>query len=148
MFPLQSSLDANECTEVIRRWCEQLISSKYYSDQQTAIKMYLSRRQFSRVLRNLDRLFDLKAFPFALICVAAQLIDIDDNQELLEQIFDAFVSRFFGLNEEQLVRLKRDNSQFVIESGGDSVGEQFPKWLGSTEYEETLRQCWSMFQGK
>lgn len=146
----KANLDANECTEIIRRWCEQLIASKYYSDQQTAIKMYLSRRQFSRVLRSLNRLSELKAFPFALVCVAAQLIEIQDYQDLLEEIFDTFVIRFFGYDETQLASLKGDGDQSTLHSadGGDSGDPTLSDSSRQSNYEEVLRQCWAMFSGK
>ena len=143
-------MDANECTEIIRRWCEQLIASKYYSDQQTAIKMYLSRRQFSRVLRSLNRLSELKAFPFALVCVAAQLIEIQDYQDLLEEIFDTFVIRFFGYDDTQLASLKGDGDQSTLHfaDGGDSGDPTLSDSSRQNNYEEVLRQCWAMFSGK
>lgn len=134
----------NECTEVIRRWCELLISSKNFLDQQTAIKMYLSRRQFSRVLRSLNRLSDLKAFPFALICVASQLIDIDANRDVLEEIFDRFATRFFDYDSQLLAKLKSDIEENLLSNEGDS-GQLVSEEANS---ETTLRQCWFLFTGK
>ena len=130
-----------------------MIGSKYNSDQQTAIKMYLSRRQFSRVLRSLNRLSELKAFPFAVVCVAAQLIEIEDYKDLLEEIFDGFVTRFFDYDQTRLASLKvfDSNTVSVISDGGDFATEQSDEPTENTtqsKLDATLRQCWTLFSGK
>ena len=119
--------------------------------------MYLSRRQFSRVLRSLNRLSELKAFPFALICVAAQLIEIHDYKDLLEEIFDTFVTRFFGYDEARLASLKSgvtcnqvDHTATDISDGGDTGEQQCEDGrapLPPNTHDDTLRQCWSLFSG-
>lgn len=109
--------------------------------------MYLSRRQFSRVLRSLNRLSELKAFPFAIVCVAAQLIDIQDYQDLLEEIFDTFVVRFFGYDEAQLANLKSDQP-ISSTDGGDSIDPTLSDSSKRSDHEDVLRQCWIMFSGK
>lgn len=123
----------------MRRWCEHLLSSKCTSDQQTAVKMYLSRRQFSRVLRTLNRLGDLKAFPFAVICIGAQLIDIEANRDILEEIFDRFVSFFFDFDAFALSNIKNGS---LSHEGGDVCNSTIDKDISLS-----LQNCWSFFTG-
>lgn len=91
----------------MRRWCDYLISSKRYYDQQTALKIYLSRRQFSRVLRALNQFGDCKSFPLAIICIGAQLIDFDANMDCMEKIFRNFVNYFY--DESMFEKMKNSN---------------------------------------
>ncbi|KAH9517429.1 WD repeat-containing protein 11 [Dermatophagoides farinae] len=121
----KSSLDGNECTEIMRRWCDYLISSKRYYDQQTALKIYLSRRQFSRVLRALNQFGDCKSFPLAVICIGAQLIDMDANMDCIENIFRNFANHFF--DDESLFEKIKDSNCLNI------------------DIDDSLKKCWALF---
>ncbi|XP_027197476.2 WD repeat-containing protein 11-like [Dermatophagoides pteronyssinus] len=120
----KSSLDGNECTEIMRRWCDYLISSKRYYDQQTALKIYLSRRQFSRVLRALNQFGDCKSFPLAIICIGAQLIDFDANMDCMEKIFRNFVNYFY--DESMFEKMKNSNCLNIDD-------------------DDDMKTCWTLF---
>ncbi|OTF74578.1 hypothetical protein BLA29_001184 [Euroglyphus maynei] len=118
----KSSLDGNECTDIMRRWCDYLISSKRYYDQQTALKIYLSRRQFSRVLRALNQFGDCKSFPLAVICIGAQLIDMDANIDCMENIFRNFINYFYDdYGESIFEKMKDENFLNIYDDDDDNI---------------------------
>lgn len=133
-------MDGNECTEVMRRWCEYLIASKRFLDKQTALKIYLSRRQFSRVLRASNSLSELKSFQLAVLCIGAQLIDIDVNLDCLETIFYKMADYFFGPYDRQ------QWSQLLQQPANNITNDDDNNSDAIIDYDIVLLQkCWNLF---
>ncbi len=71
----------------MRRWAEHLISQ---NDLKTALLVFLSFKQFSKVILTLSKFDVEKAVLFASVCIKRDLINIDENQVILEEIFDNY----------------------------------------------------------
>lgn len=82
----------------------------------------------------MNRIGDLKAFPFALMCIVAQLIDVDANRDLLEEVFDKFVHYFVDDCAEVGEMIKATDA---------TAGEQN---LCSID-NDCLRNFWQIFHG-
>lgn len=119
----------------MRRWCDYLLASHKHQDQQVVAKVYLSRRQFSRVLRCLNQLADPKALPFAVMCISSQLIDLQANHDMLVDIFDKFVTTFFG---DYALRAAK---------GVASEDEKLDESVDETTI-TNLAYIWSLFKGE
>ncbi|KAF7489636.1 WD repeat-containing protein 11 [Sarcoptes scabiei] len=102
----KSSLDGNECTEIMRRWCEYLISSKRNFDKQIALKIFLSLKQFSRVLRASNQIYELKCFQLAILFIGGRLIDLEAQMDCLESIFDKLLWYFFNITDRNSLKEK------------------------------------------
>ena len=87
----------------------------------------------------MNQIGDLKAFPFALVCIASQLIDVEANREILKEIFEKFVHYFLDDSEEIMGSIK--NKTFATSDGDGDYS------LDLSIGNECLKDIWNIFNG-
>ena len=99
-FKIQSTLDGDDYIDIMRRFAEHLISNK---DFKTAVFVFISLKLYLKAIQTLIK-FDIeKAVLFAAVCIKRQVIDIRENKEILENLFDKYCNNLENSGLDQSV---------------------------------------------
>lgn len=84
-----------------------------------------------------------------MICAAAQLIDIEANRDVLEEIFDKFITTFYGFDEQLLNQMKNAESVIITDHGDENKElDHQPHSCNGDETLSLVAQLWSLFTKK